>query len=57
VAGELITPNGRLWRALRLDGSGIEIADGVSPPHQLREIAAPITVASGYGRLTTDLAR
>jgi hypothetical protein len=54
VAGELVTPQGHLWRALRLDATGIEIVDGVSPPHQLRDIATPIPVASGYGRLAAD---
>lgn len=54
VAGEVRVPQGRLWRALRICQSCVEIWDGVSPPNQLRPISAPIPVSSGYGRLAKE---
>ncbi len=51
VAGEIATARGRLWRALRLTPTSLEIWDGVEPPNRLRAIAPQIDVAIGYGRI------
>jgi len=54
VAGEVATHRGRLWRAVRVGPSHVEIWDGVSPPNRLRPISEPLPVACGYGRLETQ---
>ena len=51
VAGEILAPQGRLVRALRLTDTCLEIWDGVAPPDRLRPIKLQIEVADGYGRL------
>jgi hypothetical protein len=51
VAGEIVAPQGRLVRALRLTDTCLEIWDGVAPPGRLRPIKPQIEVAHGYGRL------
>lgn len=49
VAGELVTPNGRLYRAIRFRSDAIEIWDGVEPPGSLKTLPAPTTACHGYG--------
>jgi hypothetical protein len=51
VAGEILAPQGRLVRALRLTDTCLEIWDGVAPPGRLRPIKPQIEAADGYGRL------
>ena len=51
VAGEIAAQRGRLFRALRLTPTGLEIFDGVSPPNRLRPVAPQLAVAEGYGEV------